>query len=124
MNSLTQLSSSIAWFRLHESAIKNEQERTLLNYKLLMHSCRSYGFRKQILGDLYLSFDQKELAQEQYFDSYRLYMEISDFFHAAKILILMKKYGFEISSKRPSLLSELKKEKKKYILFIEELESN
>lgn len=114
---------SIAWFRLQEACLKNEHERALLNYKLLMHSFRSVAYKKQILGDLYILFNELDLAEKTYHESFEYYLLDTDFFHAAKIIFILKKHGFTTTEKTDSLLPELEKEKGRYALLIEELTS-
>lgn len=115
--------SSIAWFRLYESAVRNEHDRAMTNYKLLIHSYRSPGFKKQILGDLYLYLGEKNKAEEAYADAFYSYIETADIFHAAKILIIMKNLDCDIRHKYLVISSELQKQKKSYTLLIEELDT-
>ncbi len=117
----TFCSSSLAWFRLQESALKSEHERGLLNYKLLMHSYRSQGFKKQILGDLYVSFNEKDLAENSFNESFDLYFLKKEYFYAAIILLKLKNNGFEYKLKLTVLINELEKNKHHYTLLINDL---
>ena len=60
------MESNIAWFKLAESISKNERERALTLYRLLSYSLPSEKFRLQVLGDLYRSFGENELAQSAF----------------------------------------------------------
>ncbi len=114
---------SIAWFKLYESALRNEHDRAMTNYKLLIHSYRSPGFKKQILGDLYLSLGEKDKAEIAYTEAFYSYVESVNIFDAAKILVMMKYQKLNIEAKYLVISEELQKEKKNYTLLIEELEN-
>jgi hypothetical protein len=113
---------SIAWFRLHEASSKNEHERAFLNYKLLMHSYQNQGFQKQILGDLHTLFDETELAKKSFEQAFLIYLQEEDYISAILIYLKIKKHTDIILEEKNLLIEYLKKNKKKFILFFDEIE--
>jgi hypothetical protein len=116
--------ASIAWFRLYESTLRNEHDRAMTNYKLLIHSYPSFGFKKQILGDLFLFLGEKAKAETAYNESFYSYVDENDIFNAARILLMMKSIALHIDNKYLFILDHLQKQKKQYVLLIEELNSD
>jgi len=64
---------SVAWFKLAECVARGEQERAFGVYRLLSHSFEDKAFAHQLAGDLYLAFDNPELAIDKYEQAAQLY---------------------------------------------------
>lgn len=121
MNSDILPSFSIAWFRLQEACQKKEYERVLLNYKLLIHSYESVGYKRQILADLHMLFQEEDTAKKLYYEAFDYYLLKDELFHAAKIILILKNSSLEYLEKKSLLLPELEKNKKKYASLINEM---
>lgn len=76
---------NIAWFKLAECVSRREKERALGVYRLLVHSIDDKAFAKQLEGDLYLSFNDKDTAQKKYRDAAQLYQQSQQYLQAAAI---------------------------------------
>ena len=63
---------SLSWFNLFEPVTKKERERALFCCRLLSHSVESESFRHQILGDVYLSLNEIELALSSYHEAFSM----------------------------------------------------
>ncbi len=57
---------SIAWFKLADCISRGEKERALGVYRLLSHSLDDNALVAQLQGDIFMCFDDKKNAIEQY----------------------------------------------------------
>jgi tetratricopeptide (TPR) repeat protein len=85
MKQMSSETYNIAWFRLAECVSRGEKERALGVYRLLAHSIDDRAFAKQLEGDLYLSFNDKDVAQQKYRDAAHLYQQTGRIVEAAAI---------------------------------------
>ncbi len=85
MKQMSSETYNIAWFRLAECVSRGEKERALGVYRLLAHSIDDRAFSKQLEADLYLSFNDKEVAQQKYRDAAHLYQQTGRLFEAAAV---------------------------------------
>jgi len=72
MKQVSKEKYQIAWFKLSEFIKRNEKERALGIYKLLMHSIDDQAFAKQLEGDLLLFFDEAD-AINSYINAANIY---------------------------------------------------
>lgn len=115
-----ELNYCIAWFRLHEAALKNEHERAFLNYRLLMHSYKDIGFQYQIEGELHLLFLEYDLAIKSFEKAFLIYFYNEDYIHAflthQRIEILNSKESKEATQ----LHQIINKNKTQFNLFLDQ----
>jgi tetratricopeptide (TPR) repeat protein len=76
---------NVAWFKLAECVSRGEKERALGVYRLLSHSFEDAAFAAQLQGDIFLAFDDKKGAAEQYAHAARLYISTNRLLQAAAI---------------------------------------
>ena len=73
---------SIAWFKLADCVSRGEKERALGVYRLLAHSLNDDALVAQLKGDIFMCFDDKENAIEQYTLAADLYERNGKLFHS------------------------------------------
>lgn len=61
--------SAIASFKLYESVLRNEREKSFIALRLLSHSILLESLKYQFLADLHLEFNEINLAFEALMDS-------------------------------------------------------
>jgi len=66
---------NIAWFTIAQCVARKEKERALGVYRLLSHSFEDLAFARQLEGDILLSFNDLDLAQEKYIQAIVLYKQ-------------------------------------------------
>lgn len=109
---------SIGWFCLHEGLQKNEHEKTLLYYRLIMHSYGNNAFFKQVKGELYYFFNELEEAKKQFNEAFDLYIFEEKILYAFILVLKMKLFEIEINSQQQNLYKKMESFKK-YALFFE-----
>lgn len=111
MISLEEKKQSIAWFRLHEAFLKNENERAFILYRLISHSIDDNGLKLLALGDLYLYFEKQEEALNKYKESFNIFINNKN------------TYGSCIALSRIKYFIKEKEEINKFIKEIPELDT-
>lgn len=85
MKSFEKEKHSLAWFKLAECVLKGEKERAIGVYKLLYHSVGNDALATQLYADILLSFEDKDLAIQKYFEAIELYKKEEKFIEAIAI---------------------------------------
>lgn len=109
---------SISWFCLHEGLQKNEHEKTLLYYRLIMHSYGNNAFFKQVKGELYYFFNEPEEAKREFAEAFDLYLVEGKLFYAFILVLKMKLFEIEITLSQENLYQKIESTKK-YPLFFQ-----
>lgn len=76
---------TIAWFKIAEYVSRGEKERALGVYRLLSHSFNDKAVACQLEADIYLSFDEYELAIPLYVQAMELYQKSQRFLEAVAV---------------------------------------
>lgn len=76
---------TIAWFKLAECVSRGEKERALGIYRLLSHSLDDPALVRQLKGDIFLSFNDKQEAVTLYYQAAQLYKKDNRILEAAAI---------------------------------------
>ena len=66
MKRISSEKCNVAWFRLAECVSRGEQEKAFGVYRLLSHSLDDQALVQQLAGDLFLSFNDEQMALEKY----------------------------------------------------------
>lgn len=73
MKHVQQDKYNVAWFTLAECIARGEKVRALGVYRLLSHSIDDVAFARQLEGDIWMAFDDKEQAKTKYQEAAILY---------------------------------------------------
>jgi len=76
---------TIAWFKLAECVSRGEKERALGIYRLLSHSLDDPALVRQLKGDIFLSFNDKQEAVTHYHQAAQLYKKDNRILEAAAV---------------------------------------
>jgi len=76
---------TIAWFKLAECVSRGEKERALGVYRLLSHSLDDPALARQLEGDIFLSFNDKQEAVTNYYQAAQLYKKDNRLLEAAAV---------------------------------------
>lgn len=76
---------TIAWFKLAECVSRGEKERALGVYRLLSHSLDDPALVRQLEGDIFLSFNDKQEAVTNYYQAAQLYKKDNRLLEAAAV---------------------------------------
>ncbi len=76
---------TIAWFKLAECVSRGEKERALGIYRLLSHSLDDPALVRQLEGDIFLSFNDKQEAVTHYYQAAQLYKKDNRILEAAAV---------------------------------------
>jgi len=106
MISLEEKKQSIAWFRLHEAFLKNENERAFILYRLISHSIDDNGLKLLALGDLYLYFERQEEALNKYKESFNAFISKKNTYGSC-IALSRIKYFFKEKEELANFLKEI-----------------
>lgn len=75
----------IAWFKIADCVSRGEKERALGVYRLLSHSFNDNAVARQLEGDIYLSFNEYELAIPLYQQATELYQKSERYLQAVAV---------------------------------------
>lgn len=73
MKQVQQDKYNVAWFTLAECIARGEKVRALGVYRLLSHSIENVAFARQLEGDIWMAFADKEQAKTKYQEAATLY---------------------------------------------------
>ena len=73
MKQIQQDKYNVAWFTLAECIARGEKIRALGVYRLLSHSIDNVAFARQLEGDIFMAFSDKEMAKNKYQEAAHLY---------------------------------------------------
>lgn len=76
---------TVAWYKIAECVSRGEKERALGVYRLLSHSFNDSAVARQLEGDIYLSFADREHAMSLYEQAGNLYQKDQRLLEAAAI---------------------------------------
>lgn len=76
---------NIAWFTIAQCVARKEKERALGVYRLLSHSFEDVAFARQLEGDIFLSFNDIDMATEKYVHAIELYKQSKRLRQAAAV---------------------------------------
>ncbi len=76
---------TIAWFTIAQCVARKEKERALGVYRLLSHSFDDLAFARQLEGDIFLSFNDTDIASEKYEQAVELYKKSNRLRQAAAV---------------------------------------
>lgn len=108
---------SVGWFCLHDGLQKNEHEKTLLYYRLIMHSYSDIAFIKQVKGELYYFFNEIEKAIQHFEEAFRLYMIEGNIFYAFLLVLKMQSFSIKINNEQKEMYEKLKTDQRYYLFF-------
>jgi hypothetical protein len=115
-----ELNYCIAWFRLHEAALKNEHERAFLNYRLLIHSYDNIGFQHQIEGELHLLFLEYALAAISFKKAFLIYFYNQDYINAFLTHQRIENLTHEKLNETSQLQQIINQNRREFNLFLDE----
>lgn len=76
---------TVAWYKIAECVSRGEKERALGVYRLLSHSFNDTAVARQLEGDIYLSFADRDQAMSLYEQAGNLYKKDKRLLEAAAI---------------------------------------